>query len=93
MAINVDLSKPLTEKQIAELRTLLPEGQVQRYIDLAGMGDGDEGDDGLYDPGKHTVDEVKEHVLTADEDEVARVIEAEKSGKNRTTLIEALESE
>lgn len=32
MAINVDLSKPLTEKQIADLRTRLPNEIVDHYI-------------------------------------------------------------
>lgn len=32
MAIEVDLSKPLTEEQIADLRTRLPNELVEHYI-------------------------------------------------------------
>lgn len=35
MAINVDTSKPLSDEQIEDLRTKLPENMVQRYITLA----------------------------------------------------------
>lgn len=35
MAINVDLSKPLTDEQIENLRTRLPENLVQHYVALA----------------------------------------------------------
>lgn len=42
-----------------------------------------------YDPADHTVDEVLDHLsgLDPDGDEYAAVIEAEKSGKNRTTIV------
>lgn len=36
MAINVDLTKPLSEATIADLRTRLPENIVQHYIEQAG---------------------------------------------------------
>jgi hypothetical protein len=35
MAINIDTSKPLTDEQIEELRTRLPENLVQRYVELS----------------------------------------------------------
>lgn len=45
-----------------------------------------------YDPGDHTVEEVKEYV-EEHPDESAAIAEAEKSGKARTTLLDALESD
>jgi trigger factor len=41
-----------------------------------------------FDPAAHTVDEVVEHIQTADEAEAARVVEAEKSGKARKSVVE-----
>lgn len=43
-----------------------------------------------YDPGAHTVAEVEAYV-TAHPDERAAVLAAEKAGKNRATLVAALE--
>lgn len=42
-----------------------------------------------FDPNAHPVDEVVAHIETADEAEARRVLEAEKSGKARKTVIEA----
>jgi hypothetical protein len=42
-----------------------------------------------YDPAAHKAEEVVEHIQTADEAEAARVLEAEKSGKARKTVLNA----
>lgn len=42
-----------------------------------------------FDPSAHTADEVAEYVAAAPEAEAARVIEAEKSGKARKTVVAA----
>lgn len=39
------------------------------------------------DPGEHTVDEVTVHLETADDAERARVLEAERAGKARKTIL------
>lgn len=39
-----------------------------------------------YDPSEHTVDEVNEHLATADDAERERVLKAEAEGKNRSTV-------
>ena len=44
-----------------------------------------------YNPAEHKAEEVVEHIQAAPEDERARVLEAEKSGKARKTVIEAAE--
>lgn len=41
----------------------------------------------LFDPGKHSVPEVLDYLESADEVEQARVLEAEKAGKARASLI------
>ena len=43
-----------------------------------------------FDPADHTVAEVEEYV-DANPDQQAAVLDAEKAGKNRTTLVEPLE--
>ena len=43
-----------------------------------------------FDPSDHNVDEVKAYVAD-NPDEVGAVLAAEKAGKNRSTLVEALE--
>jgi hypothetical protein len=48
-----------------------------------------EGDD-VFDPGAHTVADVEAYV-DENPDELDAVLAAEKSGKNRVTLVEALE--
>lgn len=40
-----------------------------------------------FDPSDHTVDEVKAHLENADDAERERVLDAEKAGKARTSLI------
>ena len=40
-----------------------------------------------FDPSAHTADEVVEHIASAPEAEAARVIEAEKSGKARKSVV------
>lgn len=54
----------------------------------------DEGDeqvkaeqDEAFDPHKHTVGDTKKHLETADDDEIQRVIEAEKQGQNRPGIV------
>lgn len=42
-----------------------------------------------YDPAEHKAEEVVEYVATAPEDEAARVLAAEKSGKARKTVLDA----
>jgi hypothetical protein len=50
-----------------------------------------EGDDGdVFDPGAHTVADVEAYV-DENPDELDAVLAAEKAGKNRVTLVEALE--
>lgn len=44
----------------------------------------------LYDPGRHKVDEVLDYAEDHP-DEIARLIEAERAGKNRSTLVSQLE--
>ena len=45
-------------------------------------------DDEPFDPSEHDVPEVLAHLADADEDEQARVIAAERDGKNRKTITE-----
>lgn len=45
-----------------------------------------------FDPAAHTVGEVAAHIADAPEAEVARVVEAEKAGKARKTVIETAEA-
>ncbi|MBL1100141.1 hypothetical protein [Streptomyces coffeae] len=52
-------------------------------------GDGDE----AFDPGEHSVDDVLAYLDTADEDETARVLDAEKNGKARKTILARGEQE
>jgi len=40
-----------------------------------------------FDPSAHTADEVVEHIAAAPEAEAARVLEAEKSGKARKSVV------
>jgi hypothetical protein len=42
-----------------------------------------------FDPAAHPVEEVVEHIATADEDEKARVLAAEKASKARKTVLDA----
>jgi hypothetical protein len=42
-----------------------------------------------FDPAEHKAEEVVEHLASADEDEAARVLAAEKSGKARKTVLDA----
>lgn len=55
----------------------------ERFEDLV-----DEDDDEPFDPSEHDVPEVLAHLAEADEDEQARVIAAERDGKNRKTITE-----
>ncbi len=42
---------------------------------------------GLYDPSAHGVDEVTKHLAGLNDDaEVQRILDAERAGKNRTTI-------
>lgn len=43
----------------------------------------------VFDPGAHTVDEVNAYLASADPDERERVVEAEKAGKARVTILES----
>jgi len=61
-----------------------------RSVEQSVEGDGDEGD---YDPSDHTVAEVEEHANTLETvDQVQALIEKERAGKDRSTLIAFLES-
>jgi hypothetical protein len=62
-----------------EQRTLTPPQQT------AALG----GDPKAFDPGEHTGPEVIEYLKGAGEEERARVLEAERSGKNRSTVLGA----
>ncbi|MFI8294441.1 hypothetical protein ACIGCZ_00690 [Streptomyces nigra] len=50
---------------------------------------GQEDEGGEFDPSGHTGPEVIEYLKTADEDERARVLAAEKAGKGRSTVLGA----
>jgi len=63
-----------------EQRTLTPPEQA------AGQGGGDPK---AFDPGEHTGPEVIEYLKGADEEERARVLAAEQSGKKRSTVLGA----
>jgi hypothetical protein len=52
--------------------------------------EGDDDEEDVFDPGAHTVAEVEAYV-DDNPDEVDAVLAAEKAGKNRVTLVEALE--
>jgi trigger factor len=49
------------------------------------------GEAGPFDPASAKVDDVLAYVANVNEEEKARVIDAEKKGKNRKTLLEKLE--
>lgn len=49
-------------------------------------------DDDLFNPDDHTADDVKAYLATADADEFARVMEAEKAGKGRKGVLEFTQS-
>lgn len=94
MAREVDLSKPLDEDTIAWLRSTRPLGTVEHLIRVAeqnGSASADDPDDGggdeLFDPSEHDAREVKDYLLTASEEEAARVIEAERAGKARVGIL------
>lgn len=80
----------------------LSDGQ-RAYLAARGytVADEDEGqaeDESAFDPAKHNVDEVRAYLDGLDDSdpeahdaEVRRIVEAEKAGKNRTTLLESIE--
>ncbi len=41
----------------------------------------------LFDPSEHTVEDVQAHLADADEAETERVLDAERNGKNRSSLV------
>jgi PKD repeat protein len=47
--------------------------------------------EGAYDPADHTVEEVKTHAEGLSDDEIRAILDAEVAGKNRSTLVSALE--
>ena len=55
--------------------------------------DGEDVQEDVFDPGQHTVPETLEYLEGKDDAEVQRVLAAERSGKNRSSLIDALKSE
>lgn len=68
-------------------------------VDLPDPVDAVEDDDALvggFDPGEHTVDEVREHVQSIDGDDIVAELEAlreaEANGEDRTTALEAIDS-
>ena len=54
---------------------------------------GEDVQEDVFDPGQHTVPETLEYLTGNGDAEVQRVLEAERSGKNRSSLIDALKSE
>ena len=54
---------------------------------------GEDVQEGVFDPSQHTVPETLEYLEGKDDAEVQRVLAAERSGKNRSSLIDALKSE
>lgn len=81
------------------------ESWLQRFADrydttpdeLVCEEDDEPDDDTLpWDPGNHTVDEVREHAESIDGDDVVATLEAyreaEANGKDRTTALEAIDS-
>ena len=123
MARDIDLSKPLSDEDIAWLRSRYPLGYVEHMVALSNAPQGAEEDDQVaspttdtevletpgedveeadedligdtgeeFDPSKHTADEVLTYLgsLTDsdfDEWERQRVLEAERSGKSRKTVL------
>ena len=55
--------------------------------------DGEDAQEAVFDPGQHTVPETLEYLEGKDDAEVQRVLAAERSGKNRSSLLDALKSE
>ena len=55
--------------------------------------DGEDVQEDVFDPGQHTVPETLEYLTGKGDAEVQRVLEAERSGKNRSSLLDALKSE
>ncbi|MEU9199014.1 hypothetical protein [Streptomyces sp. NPDC048332] len=51
----------------------------------------DQGDPDTFDPAEHTVLQVMAHLAEADEDETARVLDAEAQGEQRKGLLERRE--
>jgi hypothetical protein len=49
-------------------------------------------EDDLFNPDDHNADDVKAHLATADPDEFARVMEAEKAGKARKGVLDFTQS-
>lgn len=56
--------------------------------------DSDDSDDQeeLYDPSEHKVADVLQYVQDADQDYIRSVLDAEREGKNRSSLVDALEA-
>ena len=55
--------------------------------------DGEDVQEDVFDPSQHTVPETLEYLEGKDDAEVQRVLAAERSGKNRSSLLDALKSE
>lgn len=55
--------------------------------------DGEDVQEDVFDPSQHTVPETLEYLEGKDDAEVRRVLEAERSGKNRSSLLDTLKSE
>lgn len=107
MSRNIDMTKPMNEWDPDDVRYALDynmlddETAIKAKTWLDGL-DGKEPDaaapdENAYDPGEFHVDEVVEHLGTVDADEFARIIAAERSGKNRKSIVsmdpQAAESE
>lgn len=83
----------IPDDQGATLGRLIRLGYVVRTYDdqpSADKASGDGGSDG-FDPSAHTIDEVLSH-LDDHPDEAGTVLAAERTGKDRTTLVAELES-
>lgn len=90
MVREIDLSKPLSDDDIAYLKATRPLGTVERLIEVAneaGAAAESEEESDEFDPSKHKVSEVKEYLLTASEEETQRVLQAERDGQARPTIL------
>lgn len=74
------------EDGVATFEGDLPAG-IRQYLQGAGYGLEDEGDGEPFDPSKHSVNDVRAHLETASPEEAERVLEAERNGKARSSLV------
>lgn len=87
---------PQAHDAVTRIGTPLADASTGKQPDESGQGG--ETPPEPFDPGQHNVNDVLEYVGGIDDSdpeahdaEVARIVEAEKAGKNRSTLLEAIE--